>query len=97
MKRKILIGALALGAILGFGSGAFSLARHAAHHGHGCDNRQEARWDGWRGRHGPHDRYDRGAEGEAAAYRARIERLERHVADLEAAMGARPAVPPSQP
>ena len=96
MKRKILIAALALGAILGFGSGAFSLARHA-HRTHGCESRHEARWDGWHGRHGPHDRYGRGPEDEGAAYRARIERLERHVADLEAAMGARPAVPRPHP
>lgn len=50
MRRKILIGALALGTVLGFGGGIASMA-HRHHHGyghgyrgcdrHGCDSRYE--------------------------------------------------------
>lgn len=91
MKRKILIFALALGAVLGFGSGFYSLARH--HHGGGCHGRDRAAQHHWEGRHRGWG-HDRDREDEGAAHRARIERLERHVADIEAALGGRPAVHP---
>jgi hypothetical protein len=89
MKRKILIAVLALGVIGGFGAGFASLARHHRGHCHG-----EQQYGQWEGRH--HGWGHRGGaptEEARAPYLDRLERLERHVADLEAARGSRDPSP----